>query len=54
MHITFKLKNLKERDHSEGVGVDERIILEGILGKCGGNVLVGFIWLSIGTSSRLL
>jgi hypothetical protein len=30
------------------------IILEWILGKWGGKVLIGFIWLRIGTSGGLL
>jgi hypothetical protein len=28
------LENLKEGDHSEDLGVDEKILLEWILGKC--------------------
>jgi hypothetical protein len=38
MHTIFWLENLKERDYSEDLGVDERIILEWILkirvGRC--------------------
>jgi hypothetical protein len=33
MCAVFWLKNLKGRDHWEELGVDERIILECILGK---------------------
>jgi hypothetical protein len=33
MHRIFWLLNLKGRYHSEGIGVDGRIILEWILGK---------------------
>jgi hypothetical protein len=32
------LENLKERDNFEDIGVDGKIILEWILGKCGGKV----------------
>jgi len=41
--------NLKGRENSEGLGVDGRIRLELSLGKYGGEVLIGFIWLRIGT-----
>jgi hypothetical protein len=33
MHTEFLLENLKGRDHSENLGVDGRIVLEGIFGK---------------------
>jgi hypothetical protein len=33
MHI-FCLENLKGRDHFENLGVDGKILLESILGKC--------------------
>jgi hypothetical protein len=33
MHTTFWLENLKEGDQSEDLGVDEKVILELILGK---------------------
>jgi hypothetical protein len=42
------------RDHAEYLGLDWRILLEWILGKCGGKVWTGFIWLRIGTSGGLL
>jgi hypothetical protein len=32
-HTKFWSKTLKERDHQEDTGVDERIILKRILGK---------------------
>jgi hypothetical protein len=50
----FGHKNLKGRDHSEDLGVDGRIILELILGKQGGNLWSGFIWLRIESSGGLL
>jgi hypothetical protein len=54
MRTKFWSENLKERDNSEDVGVDEKIILEWIFGKCGGNVWTGCAWPSINTSGRLL
>jgi hypothetical protein len=33
MHTNFLLENLKERVHSEDPGVDEKIILESMIGK---------------------
>jgi hypothetical protein len=54
MHTTFWLENLKGRDHLEDLDIDEKIILERILGKWGGRVWTGFIWLKIGTSDALV
>jgi hypothetical protein len=54
MHIQFWFENLKGRNHSEDLGVEGRIILEWILGECGGKVWPGFMWLNIGTSGGLL
>jgi hypothetical protein len=54
MHTIYWLENLKGRDHSEDLGIDGKIILEWILGKQGGEVWTGFIWLRIGTSGGLL
>jgi len=39
---------------SEDLGEDVRIILEWILGKHGGKMLTGCIWIRIGTSGGLL
>jgi hypothetical protein len=41
------------KDHSEDLGIDGRIILKYVL-KEGGRMCTGFIWLRIGTGSRLL
>jgi hypothetical protein len=46
MQTIFWFENLKERDHSENLTVG-RIKLELILGKWGGKVWTGFIWLKI-------
>jgi len=40
MHTKISLENLKGRDHVEGIGVNEKIILEWMLhrlGSCGLN-----------------
>jgi hypothetical protein len=47
-------EKLKVRDSSEDLGVDGRIILEWILGKLGGKMWTGCIWIRIGTSGGLL
>jgi hypothetical protein len=54
VHIVFWLENLKERDHSDELGIDGRIILEWILGKYGGELWTGCIWPRIETSGGLL
>jgi hypothetical protein len=53
MRTELLSENLKGRDRSEDLGVDEKIILEWILGK-GGKVWTGFVCLRIGTSGGLL
>jgi hypothetical protein len=45
---------MEVRHHSEDLDIDEKIILERILGKWYEKVWVGFIWLRIGTSGGLL
>jgi hypothetical protein len=54
MYKKFWTGNLTGKEHSEDLGVDGRIILEWILGKEGGYVWTGYIWLRIGTSGGLL
>jgi hypothetical protein len=51
MHTIFWLENLKGRCRSEDPRIDGRIILEWILGKEGGKLWTGFIWLRIGTTT---
>jgi len=45
---------LEGRDHLDDLCVDERIILEWILGSWGGKMWTGFVWLRIGTNGKLL
>jgi len=45
MHTIFWLETPKERDHLEDLSVDKRLILDWILGKQGGKVWTGCIWL---------
>jgi len=41
---------VRERDHSEELGVDGKLILRWIFRKCYGVAWTGLIWLRIGTS----
>jgi hypothetical protein len=50
----FWLQDLKERDHSEYISIDEKIIFEWILWKEGGKLWAGCIWLRVETSGGLL
>jgi len=54
MDTKFLLEKMKGRDHAEHLGVSGKIISEWILGKKGGKVWTGCIWLRRGTSNRLL
>jgi len=54
MHTIFWLENLKGRDHLKDIVAEGQIILEWILGKYGGNVWNGFVWLRTGTSKGSL
>jgi hypothetical protein len=47
MRDKFYSENTKGGDHSEKTGIGMRIILEWMLGKSGGKVCNGFIWLRI-------
>jgi len=51
MRNAFCSKILKEIDNSEDLDIDERTILDWILGKQSGKVWTGFIWFRIRTSS---
>jgi len=50
MHIKCWSEELKGRD----IGIGGRTILEWILGKYGGKLWTGFIWLGTGTSGGIL
>jgi hypothetical protein len=52
--IQFWSENLKERENSEDIDVDGRIILESALGKWGMNVWTGCVWLRIEISGGFL
>jgi hypothetical protein len=49
MDTVFWLKNQKGRGHSEEPGVDGKILLELFIGKKGGKLWNGFIWLRLWT-----
>jgi hypothetical protein len=42
------LEKLKRKNYSEDLGVDEKIILEEMLGKYGATLWTGIIWLRTG------
>jgi hypothetical protein len=50
----FRWQNLKERDHLEDPGVDERIIFKWIFKKYDWRVRAGSMWLRIRTRGRFL
>jgi hypothetical protein len=43
IHTKFWSENLKGKGHSPDSGIDDKIILEWILRKYGGNVWTGFM-----------
>jgi hypothetical protein len=47
MHTEFWLEMLKERDNSENVGVDDRIILKWILGQYGERMWICLLHVSL-------
>jgi hypothetical protein len=54
MELVSSLENQKARDYLEDLGVEGTTILEWNLGKQGGKVWSGLIWLKTGTSGALL
>jgi hypothetical protein len=52
MHTVFWLESQKRRDNSEDLRIDERIILEWILGKQDRKVWIERTWLRIGTNGE--
>jgi hypothetical protein len=54
MLTKFCPAKLKGKDHWGDLGLDGKIILEWLLGKQGGKVWPGCIWLRIGANGELL
>jgi hypothetical protein len=54
MFIKFWSENLKGSDHSKHLGIDGKIILERILGRYGGKMWAGCIWVRIEIGGGLL
>jgi hypothetical protein len=54
MHTKFWSEILKGGHYSANLGVDGTIISEWALEKYGGKLWIGFIWLRVGASGRLL
>jgi hypothetical protein len=54
MHTKVWSENLKGRDHSEDLDMNERIILDWMLEEKCGKFWTGFMWLRLGTSGCLL
>jgi hypothetical protein len=54
MYTKCWTENLKGRDNSKRLGVDEKIILKWIFRKWDGNVWTGCIWSGCGTDGGLL
>jgi hypothetical protein len=47
------LESINERDHSEDLGVDGRIMFKYVLEKQDVRVWSGFVWIRIGISSGM-
>ena len=54
VHTKIWWGDLRERDRSEDVGVDGRVILKWTFKKSDGEAWTGLIWLSIGTGDGRL
>jgi len=54
MNMLFQSENLHARDNLEDLGVNERMILEWMLEKYGGEVWTGLFWLRLGTNGGIL
>jgi hypothetical protein len=53
MCTIFCFEKVKGRDHSEDLDSDGKIMLEIMLGKYGGRMLTGCIWIGIRTSGGM-
>jgi hypothetical protein len=54
VHTGFWWGNLKEREHTEDLGIDGRIMLKRVFKKWGGKTWTELIWLGLGTGGGLL
>jgi hypothetical protein len=54
MHTKVWSENLEGRDHLQDLDINGKIMLEWILGKYGGKVWIGVMWLRIVTGGWLL
>jgi hypothetical protein len=54
LHTGFWWGDLRERDHSEELGIDGRTILKWIFKRWDGESWTGLIWLRIGTGGGRL
>jgi hypothetical protein len=54
MYTVFWLEDLKGSDSFEDLHLDWKIMFESLLGKKDGKLWIGFVWLRIGISGRML
>jgi hypothetical protein len=54
VHTVVWWVSLREGDHSENLGVDGRILLQGIFKQWNGESWTELLWLRIGTGGGLL
>jgi hypothetical protein len=54
MRTDIRFKIVNGRDYLGGLDVNDRIILKRFLGKQGVRLRIGFNWLTIGSTDRML
>jgi hypothetical protein len=52
MLIRLWSENLNGRDHSDDLDIEGSVILEQVLGKQGGKLWTGYVWLRVGSSGE--